>query len=344
MKTSIKLLIQIGALGVLTASATARSACVVPPNTLTAIGATSVLDASGQGNFSCANMSPGPDGQPMLDVTADVTLTPALTDQSGRWLSVDISAPASKEIDAVYIRANGNGARCLYTFSNYSLTASGVESGGDDFDAADVIVCADGSGTPPPEEPVIIEPVSTVGDGCVGEVTVVIDGIEQSLDDLALVTAVSLDGDTLAVCNGAGEMSEQVQCVNLCENFTPRAETPECAAASTGLTNGELDLEACRPCDLSDPIQPPGTDKDGNPLFFCWEYTNSVVRDDLPLGTYPSMPGTQFVPGTMIPRTLGTLLPHKEAWSTSDETKVFNGCYTTTRTLNGRLYTYTTCK
>jgi len=37
------------------------------------------------------------------------------------------------------------------------------------------------------------------------------------------------------------------------------------------------------------------------------------------------------------------LLPHKKAWSTTEETETYNGCYTKTVYLNGRAYTYTTC-
>jgi len=315
------------------------------------MGATSVLDASGQGNFSCANMTPGPDGGTMADVTLSATLTPKLN-AKGKIVAVDVDASnlPNGELDAVYIRANGNGARCLYTFSNYSMSAKGVEAGGDDFDLTDVVVCAAGSGTePPPPPPEPIEPVSTIGDGCEG--VVLVDN--NSLDNWALVTAVSLDGNTLAVCNGNDPaIGAQVQCINTCANFEARAESPECAQANLyrGLGDGQMDLEACRPCDLTDLDNPPGSDKNGNPLFYCWEYTNSVVRDPkLSLTEYPTAPGTECVPGTGTDptyctlRTAGTLLPHKEAWTTSDETKVFNGCYTTTRTLNGRLYTYTTC-
>ncbi len=319
------------------ASATASSGCI---DSLDGTGATFVVDAKGQGNFSCSNMSPGPDGGHMTNITHQVHLT--LKDHNRE---VDIMVPPgllpADEIDAVFI-SKGNGKRCLYSFSDYSEIATGLRRGGESFKKSDVTVCSDGIGNKPPPE---IEPVSTAGDGCVGEVTVVIDGVEQTLDNLALVTAVSLDGDTLAVCNGANQTLPQVQCVNVCENFESRAETPQCVEASTGLTNGQLDLDACRPCDLTDLVAPPGVDQDGNPLFYCWEYTNSVVRNPaLDPITYPNSPGTEFVPGsTEIQRTPGTLLPHKKAWSSADETEVFNGCYTTTRKLNGRLYSYTTC-
>ncbi len=320
------------------ASATGSSGCI---DSLDGTGATFVVDAKGQGNFSCSNMSPGPDGGHMENITHQVQLT---LKNHNREVDVRVlmGLPAD-EIDAVYI-SKGNGKRCLYSFSNYSELATGLMNGGASFKKSDVTVCADGIGNKPPPE---IEPISTVGDGCVGEVTVAIDGVEQTLDNLALVTAVSLDGDTLAVCNGADETLPQVQCVNVCENFESRAETPACADANStrGLMNGETDLEACRPCDLTDLSAPPGVDQDGNPLFYCWEYTNSVVRDPpLNLTTYPNAPGTEFVPGSIeILRTSGTLLPHKKAWSSADETEVFNGCYTTTRKLNGRLYSYTTC-
>jgi hypothetical protein len=340
MKHKTQLLVLGSALGLLGGSAQAAGSCVVS-GTLAEMGATSVLRAQGQGNFSCADMSPGPDGPGMVDVTSHVTLTPGTTTQNGRLLSVNVTAPPSKEIDAVYIRTSGNGARCVYSFGNYSLSASNLQGGGAAFDLDDVLVCADLAGTDPNQPEV--EPISTVGDGCIGEVAVTVDGVEQPIEDLAVVTGVSLDGQTLAICNGTGESTPQVECVNRCENFNPRAETPECATESAGLTNGEQDLEACRPCDLSNPTSPPDTDKDGNPLFYCWEYTSSVVRADLPLGSYPNMPGTQFIPGTSTPRTLGSMLPHKQTWSTADETTVFNKCYTTSRILSGRVYTYTTC-
>jgi hypothetical protein len=101
------------------------------------------------------------------------------------------------------------------------------------------------------------------------------------------------------------------------------------------LTNGQQDLEACRPCDLSDPNNPPGTDEDGNGLLYCWEYTNSVVRLDAnPVPT---------IPGTNVPRDLGTILPHKPAQATEERIEVFNGCYLATTFLNGRPYSFTTC-
>ncbi len=332
------------ALALLGTSGGVWSACI---DSLEGTGATTVQNASGQGNFSCGDMNPGPDGGVMSPIT-NLIVTFAPDNKS-----VDVEVPANQltgcggntpgpcnEIDAIFITASGKGTRCLYTFSNYTDLAEGLRRSNETFNASSLTVCADGIGAVPPVEPEVIEPISTVGDGCVGDVTVG----QTTLDNLALVTAVSLDGNTLAVCNGTGETLQQVQCVNVCENFEQRAETPECAADSTGLTNGELNLEACRPCDLTDPLAPPGVDQNGNPLFYCWEYTNSVVRNPaLDPITYPNAPGTQFVPGTTIERTLGTLLPHKEAWSASGEDKVFNGCYKTTRTLNGRLYTYTTC-
>lgn len=323
----------------LAATSTAWGQCI---DTLAGTGATSVLDASGQGNFSCADMSPGPDGGlVMADITAMLNL-PVQTAVT----QIDITVPEALlpdyEIDAVYIRANGNGARCLYTFSDYSPTAVGLQTGGADFDSADVIVCGDLIGKAPAVEPEVVLPVSTVDNACTGQVLLNGDSL---LPNLAVVTAVSLDGQTLAVCNGdALAGTAQAQCVNVCKNFTPRAEDPECALASAGLTDGQLDLEACRPCDLTDLSAPPAVDPNGDPVFYCWEYTNSVVRDPpLAPAAYPT-PGTEFVPGTDVPRTVGTLLPHKEAWSTSDETKVFNGCYTKTTYLNGYPYTYTTCK
>ena len=238
-------------------------------------------------------------------------------------------------VDYVYVDSKPNAF--IQGYITFRSPIGNQSASGVTITAGDIDLC------PVPPQP--DEPVSTAGDGCVGEVTVVIDGVEQTLDNLALVTAVSLDGDTLAVCNGANQTLPQVQCVNVCENFESRAETPQCVEASTGLTNGQLDLDACRPCDLTDLVAPPGVDQDGNPLFYCWEYTNSVVRNPaLDPITYPNAPGTEFVPGsTEIQRTRGTLLPHKKAWSSADETEVFNGCYTTTRKLNGRLYSYTTC-
>ena len=284
------------------ASATASSGCI---DSLDGTGATFVVDAKGQGNFSCSNMSPGPDGGHMTNITHQVHLT--LKDHNRE---VDIMVPPgllpADEIDAVFI-SKGNGKRCLYSFSDYSEIATGLRRGGESFKKSDVTVCSDGIGNKPPPE---IEPVSTVGDGCVGEVRVVINGVEQTLDDLALVTAVSLDGNTLAVCNGSSETLPQVQCVNVCENFEPRAETQACADANSDrkLMNGQTDLEACRPCDLTDTAAPPGVDQDGNPLFYCWEYSNSVVRDPpLDPAIFPNAPGTEFVPGSMTPRSAGDL-------------------------------------
>jgi hypothetical protein len=243
----------------------------------------------------------------------------------------------SDEIDAVYIRPNGNGTRCLYTFSDYSGSAIGLESGGSTFTASSVVVCADGVGTPPPPEPEIIEPISTAADGCQGQIS---DGA-NAIPGFTVYTAVSQEGNQVAVCS----TTDQFQCVNICKNFQGRAETPECAAASVGLTDGQLDLNACRPCDLTDLSDPPAVDRDGNALFYCWEYTNSVVRDPpLSATSYPNAPGTENVPGTEVPRAPGTLLPHKPAWSNTQEIQAYNPCTTTTTWLNGRQYTYTTCK
>jgi hypothetical protein len=312
-------------------------------------GATTVLNASGQGNFSCSNMSPGPDGAPMQNISGSVSLiirnnygTPVTT---GTEVDVQVSSGLpGREIDAVYIRTQGNGARCLYSFSDYSESATGLRSGGGQFSASDVIVCADGTGTTPPVEPEVVEPISTAADACEGEVF----ATGAAVEGLSVVSGVSLDGKTVAVCSAPG--SQQFQCVNRCENFTPRGDTEACALASAGLGNGQKDLEACRPCDLSIPESPPATDQNGNPLFYCWEYASSVVRNP-PLSsvTYPNAPGTVNIPGTEIPgppipRTPGTMLPHPSIGGTSFEVQSYNPCTTTTTWLNGRQYTYTTCR
>lgn len=335
MKTALRTMTA-GILALLGISGAASAACIA---TLEGTNATSVLDASGQGNFSCADMSPGSDGGVMMDITGSVTIVPTGGDASTTTkvsVYVEGGLPGN-ELDAVYVKAKGNGARCLYTLTDYSVSAIDLEAGGDAFSTADVIVCADGAGAAPPVEPEVIEPISTAGDNCVGYVSV----DDSELDGLAVVSAVSLDGQTLAVCSG--DATPQAQCVNVCKNFEPRAETAGCASASAGLSNGELDLEACRPCDLTDLSAPPAVDKDGNPVFYCWEYTNSVVRyEPLQYLDYP-IPGTATIPGTELPRTSGTLLPHKKAWSAAEETETYNGCYTKTVYLNGRAYTYTTC-
>lgn len=313
-------------------------------SSLEGTGATSVLNASGQGNFACADMSPGPNGGGMRQLTGvSLVIRNAAGTPVTTGTEVDITVPANalpgSEIDAVYIRANGNGARCLYSFSDYSASATGLQSGGDAFDAADVIVCSDGVGTPPPVEPVIIEPISTASDACDG----VINTGGNPVAGLDLVTGVSLDGQTLAVCNTDG--SEQFQCVDLCKNLLDRTETQACIDANALLSNGEVSLD-CAPCDLANPSAPPATDQDGNPLFYCWEYTNSVVREP-PLSTtlYPNAPGTDVIPGTTTPRTAGTMLPHKSTFSSAQEYETFNyTCYKTTTKLNGLPYTYTTCR
>ena len=113
----------------------------------------------------------------MKNITHQVHLT--LKDHNRE---VDIMVPPgllpADEIDAVFI-SKGNGKRCLYSFSDYSEIATGLRRGGESFKKSDVTVCSDGIGNKPPPE---IEPVSTVGDGCVGEVRVVINGVEQTLD------------------------------------------------------------------------------------------------------------------------------------------------------------------
>jgi hypothetical protein len=313
-------------------------------DSLEGTGATTVLNASGQGNFACSNMSPGPDGGPMQNISGSVALviknnagTPVTT---GTQVDISVSSGLpGREIDAVYIRTSGSGARCLYTFSDYSESATGLRSGGSQFNASDVIVCADGQGTPPPVEEEVVEPISTAADACEGVVFAGIDAV----GDLAVVSGVSLDGKTVAVCSAPG--SEQFQCVNRCENFEARGDTEACALASSALGNGEKDLDACRPCDLTDPTSPPAVDKDSNPLFYCWEYASSVVRSP-PLNplTYPNAPGTEFIAGTEIPRTQGTILPHPSIGGTSFEVQSYNPCTTTTTWLNGRQYTYTTCR
>lgn len=340
--TKLKMCLPIcGLLALSGLSGVAAAACI---DSLVGTNATSVLDASGQGNFSCADMSPGPDGGDMqsINLRPSVTITPNNPlDPTAVTVTVDVADLPNYELDAVYIKAKGNGARCLYTFTDYAESGISLQAGGDSFSIDDVIVCADSKGQAPAEEPAVIEPVSTAGDNCAGQI-LYDDGSGGlvPLDDLAVVSAVSLDGQKLAVCSG--DLTQQFQCVNVCKNFTPRADTPECSAASEGLTNGELDLDACRPCDLTDLTAPPAVDKDGNPVFYCWEYTNSVVRDP-PLDVLYPAPGAEFVPGTEIPRMWGTLLPHKKAWSTTEETETYNGCYTKTVYLNGRAYTYTTC-
>ena len=334
----------LGAFALLGASgATWAQVCI---DSLDGTGATSVLNASGQGNFSCSNMTPGPDGGSMQNISGSVTLviknnagTPATT-----GTQVDIAVPSGlpgREIDAVYIRTQGNGARCLYSFSDYSESATGLRSGGGQFSASDVIVCADNSGTPPPVEPEVVEPISTAADACEGEVF----ATGAAVEGLAVVTGVSLDGKTVAVCSATGPEQIQFQCVNRCENFEPRGDTAACALESAALGNGEKDLDTCRPCDLTDPTSPPAIDKDGNPLFYCWEYASSVVRNP-PVDPviYPNAPGTEVIAGTEIPRTPGTILPHPSIGGTSFEVQSYNPCTTTTTWLNGRQYTYTTCR
>lgn len=318
-------------------------------DSLDGTGATSVLNASGQGNFSCSNMTPGPDGGSMQNISGSVALvvknnagTPVATGTSGTQVDVEVlSGLPGREIDAVYIRTQGNGGRCVYSFSNYSESATGLRVGGASFKASDVTVCSDGSGTAPPD---VIEPISTAADACEGEVFAAGDAV----NGLAVVSGVSLDGKTVAVCSAPG--SEQFQCVNECKDLQPRGETEECALESAGLGNGQKDLDACRPCDLADVESPPAVDKDGNPLFYCWEYASSVVRHPaLDPVIYPNAPGTVNIPGTeipgpAIPRTPGTILPHPSIGGTSFEVQSYNPCTTTTTWLNGRQYTYTTCR
>jgi hypothetical protein len=304
-------------------------------------GATSVLRAVGDGGFSCSSMSQGPDGGSMHKINSSVALV--IRNDYGTQVTngtqVDIQVSSGlpgQEIDAVYIRTQANGGRCVYSFSNYSESATGLRIGGAQFKASDVTVCSDGIGTAPPE---VIEPISTAADACEGVVFAGVDAV----GDLAVVSGVSLDGKTVAVCAAPG--SEQFQCVNRCDNFEPRGDTEACALASAGLGNGQKDLDECRPCDLSNPGSPPESDKDGNPLFYCWEYASSVVRDP-PLNplTYPNAPGTDNIPGTEEPRTAGTMLPHPSIGGTTFEVQSYNPCTTTTTWLNGRQYTYTTCR
>jgi hypothetical protein len=276
-------------------------------------------------------MSPGPDGGAMSPVTGYTATF------SGGNTAVTIETPTGTDIDAVFFSATGQGTRCLYTFSDYTEKGLLLTRGGEAFQASSITVCSDGLGTAPPQEPEVIEPISTVGDGCEGLIEV--DG--DPVGDWAVVSAISQDGTSAAVCSAPG--TEQAQCINTCENFEARAETAACANASAGLEFGQLDLEACRPCDLTNLQSPPARDVNGDPLFYCWEYAGSVVRNPALNQTYPT-PGTEFVPGTTIPRTRGTLLPHKDAWSISEEVRAYNACTTKTTFVNGRQYTYTTCK
>jgi hypothetical protein len=306
-------------------------------------GATSVLRAVGQGNFSCSNMSPGPDGGPMQPINGSVNVV--IKNDAGipgsTGTQVDIEVPShlpGREIDAVFIRTQGSGGRCVYSFSSYSESAKGLRIGGGHFKASDVTVCADGKGTPPPE---VIEPISTATDACEWEVST----SSGELGNLDVVSGVSRDGQTVAVCSAAG--STQFQCVDECKNFQPRGDSQACSDASTGLTSGQRDLEACRPCDLADPQSPPAVDKDNMPLFYCWEYSSSVVRyeeDELDPEVYPNAPGTGNIPGTEESRTPGTMLPHPSIGGTTFEVQSYNPCTTTTTRVNGRQYTYTTCR
>jgi hypothetical protein len=311
------------------------SACI---DSLEGTGATTVLDASGQGNFSCADMSPGPDGAPMGDITGLLDLP-----SQSNITSIDIQVPLgllpNQEIDAVYIRAKGNGARCLYTFSDYTTLAEGLQSGGDQFNSSDVIVCSDGIGTEPPPEPEIIEPISTAADNCSAAFTVTSTDptIQERLDSLDAGVAFSQGGTDFAVCNTDG--SAQVECVNICNDFQSPADDPDSGCPGTSDVYGQLPLD-CRPCALTDLSAPPAFDRTGNPLFYCWEYENSVVRNPpLERDDYPNAPGTVYVPGTddTVPRTPGTMLPHKPAGSSAVGVKSFNACKTVY--VNGRSYT-----
>lgn len=304
-------------------------------DSLEGTGATLVARAKGDGGFSCSRMSPGPDGGHMKDITHLVhrTLKNGNTE-------VDVLVPTGllpeDEIDAVYI-SKGNGERCLYSFSDYSELATGLRRQGNSFHLSDVTVCSDGIGKPPAPPPLV--PISTAANQCSAQFTVTSTdpSIQERLDNLDAAIAFGEGGSDSAVCNIGG--SAQVQCVDICNDFQSPADDPESNCPGNSDEFGQLPLD-CRPCALTDLSAPPGFDQEGNPLFYCWEYENSVVRDP-PVDriAYPNAPGTTYVPGTDDTelRTPGTILPHKPAGSAAVGVKSFNACKTIR--VNGTSYT-----
>ena len=115
--------------------------------TLAVTGATSVHDVGAWGNFSCAYLSPGPEGTQMVDITRYMTFSPN-TGADNAYINIVVPPGMQPywELDAVYIKAQNNGSQCLYRFNGYSPAAYGLQSAGGLFSPADVVVCADGHG------------------------------------------------------------------------------------------------------------------------------------------------------------------------------------------------------
>lgn len=215
------------------------------------------------------------------------------------------------DIDAVHIKARG--ARCLYTFSGHTTEVVGLRNAGKLIKPWQVTVCADGKSNPPPG-PLKLDDDVENGVECSG--TLSYSYTENGITETRAVEigeddTVIVDGDDLTALCGAEKFSP---CLDTCVNFEARSDSAACAVTNLerDLQDGQMDLEACRPCDYTDPQTAP-LDKNGDPIYYCWEYTHSVV----PYGDWIEYdpPTLRVVPGTGDPgdpRALGTMLKHGE--------------------------------
>jgi hypothetical protein len=275
-------------------------------------GATSLMQQSGQGNFACSDLTGkgvAMTGEPMTAIDKPHL---AITFGPGN-LSIDWQLIGDYEADALIVEA-ADGKRCIYNYPNNATSGTNLTPGGDK-SIKNVTACTDSffENEPLPPTP---PPISTVGDGCQGNISVSCNG-DAGCDDFLVVTAHSLEN--AAVCNGTlAQGDTQTQCVDQCVRRTP---DPSCDGLS-----GELPLGLCAPCELSQSVPADPSDPD---LRYCWEYTNKVVL------------GGDSASG----RTAGTFIPQEALQGTSSDTQFFEGttCYKTTTKLNGRYYTYTTC-
>jgi hypothetical protein len=310
-----------------------------------------VTDLSGQGNFTCADIT-GSNGMAMREVT-EVVFT---KDQQGEFSwelpegdkDYNSNGFVTNTPDDILAFPQGNGARCDFSYLRENAVKGALLDIGGNVDTSDSIACTDdvvnNEEAPPPPEPDII----ITGDSCVVTLTADIlddDGMPAEITETAfdVFTATNLEGTKQAICSADPDV-KQNECVQGCPKFIDiDALQADNICQPIPLSGGRIPmfdpdavtvknpLGRCTPCltagqakaDSDFPGFDTGKGEDGKDLKLCWEWNNSV---DTVAGDYK---------------------PHKQVRDQATQTVLFNECIQTTTIIvffgRERTKTVTTC-